>query len=422
MKGTPKPNPITKTAKSGIKFNQNKPITQHRQTANLSRTRLNNLTRQNNNNTLRQHRRTASLSKKELSDLIGPKINKGISCTSVSQKRKYSHVGKCYYAHRQINRFKKCNKPHKPEVSHKIRSPIRSYTLRYNYTTPPGHKISRTLVPTRARVGQLPYLGLTMRKQGEKDESEEERQKARKQSKNTKQRKKSSKPWPVRRGYIDPEAFRKQIELVNASINNRQSDKPLDPKEVQNHLHAIGATVSKGGVSTSGQKKNPSKVPPPKGHGVQDSTAPEGRTPTGPTKHRTRGNLIAQNKRKRNEITVKTEPDSESSESQKQPKKKSKRSVISDTEDSTDSDDQEELDEDSEPPILKHRRRQIEIRRGGSNEKQNMLRNRSNPLFDHEGVNEAGNKYWRRNPDNDFKPPPKKPADGKSIKTIQKGK
>ena len=51
-----------------------------------------------------------------------------------------------------------------------------------------------------------------------------------------------------------------------------------------------------------------------------------------------------------------------------------------------------------------------------------MLRNRSNPLFDHEGVNEAGNKYWRRNPDNDFKPPPIKPADGKSIRNHPKGK
>ena len=115
MKGTPKPNPIAKSAKTRLKSKQNNPITQHRRTANLSRTRLHNLTRQNNNNTLRQHRRSASLSKKELSDLIGPKINKGISCTSVSQKRKYSHVGKCYYPHRQINRFKKCNKPHKTE-------------------------------------------------------------------------------------------------------------------------------------------------------------------------------------------------------------------------------------------------------------------------------------------------------------------
>ena len=125
-------------------------------------------------------------------------------------------------------------------------------------------------------------------------------------------------------------------------------------------------------------------------------------------------------------VSLKSEPDSDSSVSQKQQRKKSKRSVISDTEESTSS----ESDEDSEPSTpdepapLKHRRRQIEIRMKGSNEKQNMLRNRTNTLFDHEGVNEKFpfNKYYRRNPDNEFKPPPDKPNDGKSIKNHAKGK
>ena len=138
MKCTLNLNPITKTAKTRPKNGQNNPMVQHQRTANYSRTRLRALTRQKNNITLRQHRRSAGLSKKELSDLIGPKINKGVSCTSVSQRRNYSHVVKYDCHHRQINRFKKCNKPHKTEVSHKIRSPIRSYTLRPNHITPSG--------------------------------------------------------------------------------------------------------------------------------------------------------------------------------------------------------------------------------------------------------------------------------------------
>ena len=132
MKGTLNLNPITKTAKTRPKNGQNNPMVQHRWTANYSRTRLRALTRQKNNITLRQHRRSTGLSKKELSDLIGPKINKRVSCTSVSQRRNYSHVVKFVYHHRQlnqlINRFKKCNKPHKTEGSNEIRSPIRSYT------------------------------------------------------------------------------------------------------------------------------------------------------------------------------------------------------------------------------------------------------------------------------------------------------
>ena len=157
MKGTLNLNPITKTAKTRPKNGQ------HRRTANCSRTRLRALTRQKNNITLRQHRRSAGLSKKELSDLIGPKINKKVSCTSVSQKRNYSHVARSVNHHRQLNRpisrFKKCNKPHKTEVSHKIRSPIRSYVLRHNHITPPGYKISQTLAPPRARESRFPDLG-----------------------------------------------------------------------------------------------------------------------------------------------------------------------------------------------------------------------------------------------------------------------
>ena len=51
-----------------------------------------------------------------------------------------------------------------------------------------------------------------------------------------------------------------------------------------------------------------------------------------------------------------------------------------------------------------------------------MLNQRSNKLFDHEGVNKEGRKFYRRNPKEKFKPPPRKPADGKSIKNHVDGK
>ena len=139
--------------------------------------------------------------------------------------------------------------------------------------------------------------------------------------------------------------------------------------------------------------------------------------------------LKVRSKRKRSEVKVKSEPDSESSESQKIPKKRSKRSRISKTEESTDSDEYEEPAEDpgpvppNESPKSRHRRRQIDIRQGGgSKETINRLNQRSNMLFDREGVNEEGRKFYRRNPEEKFKSPPRKPADGKSIKNHPKGK
>ena len=50
------------------------------------------------------------------------------------------------------------------------------------------------------------------------------------------------------------------------------------------------------------------------------------------------------------------------------------------------------------------------------------MRNRSNKLFDHEGVNEEGRKFYRRNPNKRFKSPPAKPATGASITNHEKGK
>ena len=55
-----------------------------------------------------------------------------------------------------------------------------------------------------------------------------------------------------------------------------------------------------------------------------------------------------------------------------------------------------------------------------SKEKKFRLKQRSNSLFDHEGVNKEGKKYYRRKPPKaggkPFKPPPSKPGDGGNIK------
>ena len=144
---------------------------------------------------------------------------------------------------------------------------------------------------------------------------------------------------------------------------------------------------------------------------------PVGKAPEGTTNHGTRRATKLRNKRKRSEIKVKSEPESDSSEPLRMPRKRSKRSTVSETEDSTESEEYEESEEDPEPepptdpgpsvptesPISKHRRRQLEIKLGkSSDEKKFRLKQRSNPLFDHEGVNKEGRKYYRRNPEKTF--------------------
>ena len=66
----------------------------------------------------------------------------------------------------------------------------------------------------------------------------------------------------------------------------------------------------------------------------------------------------------------------------------------------------------------------MKIRQGkkGSDESRTRLRNRSNQLFDHEGINEHGNRFYRRNPNKEFKPDPTKPGEGSAIVNHEKGK
>ena len=83
--------------------------------------------------------------------------------------------------------------------------------------------------------------------------------------------------------------------------------------------------------------------------------------------------------------------------------------------------------------LTKHRKRQQDIKTGKcskekkiSNDKKFKLKQRSNSLFDHEGVNKEGRKFYRRKPPQEggkhFKPPPDKPGDGGKIKNHPEGK
>ena len=194
-------------------------------------------------------------------------------------------------------------------------------------------------------------------------------------------------------------AFSHEIKLAFTSIKNQQSNKPLTREEVQKHMNAINASVSDKGAHGR-PKKYSSKVQPLAGPEGQESVALAGQVPKGTTNHGTRKAVKVRNKRKRSEVKVKSEPDSESSESRKIPKKRPKRSRITETEESTNSDEEEEPTEDPGPTLpnespSSHRRRQIEIRRGGgSAEALNRLNQRSNKLFDHEGVNKEGRKFY----------------------------
>ena len=241
-----------------------------------------------------------------------------------------------------------------------------------------------------------------MSRRNDKDMSEnshEERERRKKQPKDLKKRSKNTKSRKVKRWDVDPVAFSHEIELAFTSIKNRESNKPLAREEVQKHMNAINASVSNKGAHWR-PKKNSSKVQILAGPEGQESVAPAGQVPEGTTNHSTRKAVRVRNKRKRSEVKVKLEPESESSESRKIPKKRPKRSRISETEESTDSDEEEEPTEDPGPTLpnespSSHRRRQIEIRRGGgSAEALNRLNQRSNKLFDHEGVNKEGRKFY----------------------------
>ena len=350
MKDTPKHE--RKIAKTRPKTNQNNPLMQHRRYANLSRAELHDVICRNVNKPHKQHQQCAALSKMESRNLIGQNINKGDSSrASVSQKRKHKHAVKRGRHLLKLKTLKTSTKLQITEVSHKRQSLKRLYILRHRYLKSIGHEISherdphkinqsRLLKPSKVRklktvtgpkvsksrkcLKRLALSGNKMSRRNDKDMSEnsdEERERRKNQPKNLKQKPKSSKSWQVKRGDIDPVAFSHQIELAFTAIKNRQSNKPLKPEEVQKHLNAIGVSV-RNKRAPRRPKKNSSKALPSAGPEVRESVVPKGKAPEGTTNHGTGRAPKIQNKRKRSEIKVKSEPDSDSSEPLRIPKKR----------------------------------------------------------------------------------------------------
>ena len=472
---------MEKTAKLWPKTNQKPPDRRYRPCAGARETELRDLIRVNKINKLTQRRQSATLSKERARDLIGRKINKGNSCVSVS--RKQSHAVNYDRHYQSLNFLKKCYKIRKTEVSHNYKTPVKPHILRLIKIKLSGLGIPPNRVPNKTIESRLPNLdkvrqplttdslkinkkrkvlnrealsGTKMNpKDGndmpEKDDEERERRKKppkvhKKESKKTNSKKaKLTKLWN-----IDPEAFRHELEMACSSLKNRKSKKPLSEKEIKIHLDTISESV-RNLAAHRRKKKNSSKTQTPTGKEVRESMEPKGTAPKGTANRGTEGATKPRNKRKRSEIKVKSEPESDSSEPSSKPCKRSKRSTVSETDDSTDSEGSDEseyeeseheeseegpeLDPQTDPdplvptesPITKHRKRKLDIKMGkGSKEKKFRLKQRSNSLFDHEGVNKEGKKYYRRKPPKaggkPFKPPPDKPGDGGNIKDHPEGK
>ena len=215
-------------------------------------------------------------------------------------------------------------------------------------------------------------------------------------------------------------------------VRSRKNGKPLKQEEITKHFAAIEASVNK----TARKIKTP-KIPHITVQEAHESEAPEGTGPEGSNNYSTGRTKKAASKRKRKEPKDKNGMDSDSTDNEEVPtNKRSKRSRISASEESTGNDQDDEAAgapetiapepaPHEETPQEYHRRMQHEIRqgkKGHSDETRNRLRNRSNKLFDHEGVNRHGNKFYRRNPREKFKPPPVKPGEGGAIINHEKGK
>ena len=277
MKGTT--NLRTKNGRNGPRKKRRNPYRQLLRNAELSRTELRDLIRQTKNKTLKLHRRYASLSRVELRDLIGLNINKGNSCTSVSQKRKQRHAVWSVNTKRKRKSLGKCIKLLTSEVRHiKNHAKPSPYILRPKIFNSSGHGFPRDHV--RQSVSRLPNLSKVRHKTktiGPKSKanrevlkraalsginmsgnSDEEKEKSKKQHKCLRTASKSSK-----RRDIDSAAFSVQIERTSNALK-RQGSAPLPPEAVIKHLNAIVATVNRKGPPKK-TKQNLVQRPAPNG-------------------------------------------------------------------------------------------------------------------------------------------------------------
>ena len=143
------------TAEKRPKLNQKTPVKQYRWRAGAKGTELRDLIRVNKIYELRLHRRSATLSKGEARVLVGRKINKDNSCTSVSQKCKQPHAVKFGRHYRRLKLLYKCYKIQKTEVSHTDKTPVKPHLLRYIKIKLLGHGILPNRAPSKTKVNRL---------------------------------------------------------------------------------------------------------------------------------------------------------------------------------------------------------------------------------------------------------------------------
>ena len=418
---------------------------------------------------LRSHEQTVSLSKGEARDLIGLKINKDISCISVSQKHKQPHAVRSGRHYRRLKTVKKCYKTNITEVSPLLKRSVRTHLIKYVKTNLLGHgnnqyrapsktKQSRSLSQDKVRLKHSsksakknkvltpPVItGSKMSKDGadkpDRNDDEKKRRKLSKDRGKTLESQKTTKAKPTKEWEVDPEVLRQEIEKANRTLKlTFKGRKHPSQKEIRKHLQEINQSVTKL-AALSGQKKKPSKP-------QKSKKANEGTSYQDPDRAITDRLCEMMNKRKRIDSKVKSEPDSDSTDSQKRPTKRSKRSTVSPTDESTDDEGSEISGSEEEPDtqsqevpettghaetvILEHRKRKQEIRDSkgrtgkGKDDNHHRLQQRSNDLFDHSGVNKEGRNYYRRKPPKDggakFKAPLKKPGNGAKLKKFPKGK
>ena len=221
------------------------------------------------------------------------------------------------------------------------------------------------------------------------------------------------------------------VPEVTRTKGDDTKPKPSTSKKQTTKAHQVQETDLPEVTQTKGDDTKPKTSTSTnlniKAHQVQETDVPDVTGTEGSVNHkndRPKKKVLTKRKRRGS----KNKEDSDSTDAENVPKKKrSKRSTVSATEESMGARDEvtetvTEPTKRSESPRSKQRRVQQEIRKVGKGGNYDKLRNRSNNLFDHEGVDkEYGHKYYRRNPEEDFKPPPKKPGDGASVVNISKG-
>ena len=354
--------------------------------------------------------------------------------------------------YRRLKTAHKCYKINKTEVSLSEKTSVRTHLLKHVKNNLLGHGITPDRAPSKTkliqslnqdkvRLNQIvdhlkpvkknrvlthPVIsGSKMSKDGaDKPDKNDDEKKRRKMSKDRNKRlgaQKSIKAKPSKHWEVDPEALRHEIDKANKTLKNREGKRHPSQKEIRKHLHAISQSVTQL-AALRGQKKKPS-IP----HSATE----------GSSSHDTnRATKPVVNKRKRNDSKVKSEPESDSAETQGRPNKRSRRSTVSETDETTDDEESETSGSEEEPETKPQKvpetmaPTESDILKGragkGSDEKRLRLAQRSNDLFDHNGVNKEGKNYYRRKPPKDggipFKPPPDKPSDGAKLKSFPKGK